>query len=131
MVGPDAGNNINLFYRCIGILKEGTRHFLRSFIEVGIETLVILIRHKACTGAELMRRCSNNRLVDQVCIKIILLRVISCHSKIRVLLMPESRQLQTETFIFLAGKHIPEFCKTLISPRVNSESIAVGCKLIL
>src|SRR6187401_3608054 len=74
---------------------------------------------------------TNNGLIDEVRIKIILLCIVGSKSKIRILLMTKCGKLQADTLIFLLGEYIPDLCKTLISLCINSKSIMISCELVI
>src|SRR5580765_7955953 len=74
---------------------------------------------------------TNNGLIDEVGIQIILLCIIRCKSEIRILLMIKCRKLQANTFILLLREYIADLCKTLVSFYINSKSIMISRELII
>src|SRR5688500_5629316 len=73
---------------------------------------------------------SNDRLINKICIKVFLFRIITCQPEIRILLLLKSGQLQTNTLIFFIREYITHLSKSFITFCVYTQSVMINRKLI-
>ncbi len=72
MIGPDTGNGTEFFGGGVGVFEKCTGYDLCSFVFGVVELFIIIIVQETDTRSEFMNGAADDRLIDQVAIKILL-----------------------------------------------------------
>src|SRR5687767_14302000 len=86
-------DSIEIFLRGPCVFEKCTRYHFFPFIRIQVNILIITVIDHTQTGPEFMNSAFNDRLVNKICVQIILIAIVLLKPKIRTVVMPESRKL--------------------------------------